>query len=355
MCSTQALRPKRKSAIPIGARAHQVLQELANNLNGLPPGLTGARGWGQTRLAGHARIAAMQRIAGMWWLPESPSETVPGHLQQEGDQFVLHLVGSLVGPEGRAGVLPVILGRNGDERVSLLDSVWRGSGGSSSGTLTHESWRVFTVLRGAGVDGRETPAFDVASVELDGLAHFMNLRLIEFDRQVPDDDVREVAVVRRPPRIAAITADSEYELFSGWSTHYGMRDLNYQYHASLILRLSALVSLSDVDYRYVRPMRHLLAFASAGDMRNQSDAPWPDRSRRSSLTVSTMGAARRRLRPSRRPPRSHPAPHAVHLRGLGFCVRLPPLEWSWLTRTVRLATCSFRAQLETVGTCRLAF
>jgi hypothetical protein len=208
----------------------------------------------------------MQRIAGMWWLPESPSETVPGHLQQEGDQFVLHLVGSLVGPEGRAGVLPVILGRNGDERVSLLDSVWRGSGGSSSGTLTHESWRVFTVLRGAGVDGRETPAFDVASVELDGLAHFMNLRLIEFDRQVPDDDVREVAVVRRPPRIAAITADSEYELFSGWSTHYGMRDLNYQYHASLILRLSALVSLSDVDYRYVRPMRHLLAFASAGDI-----------------------------------------------------------------------------------------
>ena len=215
---------------------------------------------------GHAKIAAMERIAGMWWLPESPSETVPGHLQREGDQFVLHLVGSLVGAEGHDGVIPVILGSSGEEPVSLLDSVLRGSGRSSGGDIAHETWRVFTVLRGAAVDGRETPAFDVAAVELDDLADFMNLRLIEVHGRLPDDELWEVAEIRRPPRIAALTAGSEYVLFSGWSSHHEMRDLKYEYRAVLNLQFGDLVSLSDVDYRHVRPMRHLLAFVTAEDI-----------------------------------------------------------------------------------------
>lgn len=202
----------------------------------------------------------------MWWLPESPTETVPGHLEREGDQFVLHLVGSLVGWEGPDGVIPVILGKNGDEPVSLLDAVWRGSGGPSSGAATHESWQGLTVLRGAAVEGWDAPAFDVAEVELDDLAHFMNLRLVEIERRLPDDDVREVAVIRRPPMIAAKTSDSEYGLLSTWSTTLGMRDVNYRYRASLNVRLGAVASLSDVDYRHVRPMRYLLALATARDI-----------------------------------------------------------------------------------------
>ena len=208
----------------------------------------------------------MQRIAGKWWLPESPSEAVPGHLQREGDRWVLYLDGSLGRRADLGGAtVPVILGRSADESLSLLDSRWFTL--SSRGDVVDESWRVDIVLRGAAVEGWDAPAFDVAAVEFDDLAHFMNLRLVEIESRLPpDDDVREVAVIHQPPRIAARTSDSECELLSGWTSTVGMRDLNYRYRASLYLRLSALTSLSDVDYRHMRPMRYLLALATAGDI-----------------------------------------------------------------------------------------
>lgn len=213
--------------------------------------------------------AAVDRIAGTWWHPDAPERTAHGYLLRDGNRWVLRVVGTVrpTAQHDRTHDHPTLLqGTTGTTPVSLLDCSFMQEL-SAGAEAIEQTWLVRTAVRGAAITGWDDPAFDLVSAELDDLANFMNLHLIEHEGRDGADDV---IVIGRPPRIEATVDGVEYELFSGGATKTGARDVNYAYRAALRVRLPEPASLADIHNQHLRAMRYLLCLATAADVNIRS-------------------------------------------------------------------------------------
>jgi hypothetical protein len=207
----------------------------------------------------------MERIAGTWWHPLTPDRTTKGHLLRDGERWVLRVVGTIRPSDhhDRTHDHPATLkGETGGTPVTLLDCAFM-QARSAGPEAIEETWLVQTAVHGADISGWDDPTFDLVSAQLDDLANFMNLHLIEHERR---DDADDVIVVKRPPRIEATVDGVEYELFSGGATNTSARSVKHEYRAELRIQLPAPISLADIHNEHLRAMRYLLCLATVADV-----------------------------------------------------------------------------------------
>jgi hypothetical protein len=203
---------------------------------------------------------------GEWWLPSDEANKVGGILDL-GDTYQLRLLGSFDKQEPRP-LEPtfdpsILLGRSLGKGITLL--------GGSFGPMT------LSLFDGGSTIGIQVPVafvgdywleapeeavFDKVDAELTNLLQWANQSAIHKEHH--DDRTSTISNSWLPPSVAS-TNDAVLKIGHGFDDQHGAYSVSWTQHAGLLVDLSSPMTITDIDYKFVRPFRHLLSLASGVD------------------------------------------------------------------------------------------
>ncbi|MFL6127249.1 HEPN domain-containing protein [Actinophytocola sp.] len=203
---------------------------------------------------------------GEWWLPCDEARKVGGRLEL-GDKFELRLFGSLEEQDPPPLVPTVdptlILGRSLGNAVTLLSSSFGPSNMSLFDGSSITSLHVSVALVGQyWLEVPDEAVFDKVDAELTNLVPWADQRAIS--REWNDDGTSILTNTWLPDSQASIPG-ALLKLGHGFDEKTGSYSMSWAQSAGLVIDLSSPVDIGDVDYKFVRPFRHLLSLATGVD------------------------------------------------------------------------------------------
>jgi ApeA-like protein/HEPN superfamily Apea-like protein len=207
----------------------------------------------------------LEAYEGEWWLPSDDTRKVGGILEL-GDKFELRLLGTFEEqdppPLEPTFDLSLLQGRSLGKAITLLD----GRPGPSNiffGSGSVVSVRTQVVL--AGQYWLETPeeaVFDKVNAELTNLLSWANQKAIQ--KEWNDDGTSTLANTWLPDSEASLPG-ALLKVGHGFDEKGSSYSMSWTQSAGLVLEFSSPIAMRDIDYKFVRPFRHLLSLAAGVD------------------------------------------------------------------------------------------
>jgi hypothetical protein len=175
---------------------------------------------------------------GVWWLPDTPTDQVPGVLSySQADGSRLSLSGSLGRRQGDLPSFPVIHGIvEGGKAATLLESFAVKS--SLGGVASTEIFSHFS-LRGAHTKALSQQSFQKISIVIDSLAQWAAFTPLSSKLEFVKNRLSRIEVAYAFPKSRVYRGQTAtYTVGSGFKTHGDMRhNVEIETHVSLTIRL----------------------------------------------------------------------------------------------------------------------
>jgi len=196
---------------------------------------------------------------GRWWAPERPDHVVGGRLFLEDEIWSLKLLGWLgEGPPNQQNDSrpTVIHGQVGTVDVTLLSLVPGGWSGVMAGVPYESAFSANTVLCGVHCD--ESITFAAADVSMVNLNEWTKRN--PFRHQIEEGPpLRDIVVFEHPPMLEAAIDGAKAVLHRTFSQRDNFFEfLEIRSLEAVLFEFDSSLSLDDVYFEYVRPMRNLI-------------------------------------------------------------------------------------------------